>query len=163
MKHTFKEIFNSPKFVVGFSILMAIILLVIFYPLFVTADPLQIIGLGTFFEPGIYVNVFDSLGTRQYTLNLDDAAQNRLEAKLGEQERQDIKEWLVLFGIPEDEIDTEDTEALLTLWEHTYDPTIRFEGMTSARRKYFVRLDAALEGVLSTVTARTWTRSTRGA
>ncbi len=150
MKHTLQEIFRSPKFVVGFSILMAIILLVVIYPLIVTTDPLQIIGLGTFFEPGIYVNVYDSLGSKHYTLNLDDAAQNRVDAKLGDQERQDIKEWLVLFGIPEDEIDTEDTETLLTLWENNYDPTVRFEGMTSARRKYFVRLDAALEGVLST-------------
>lgn len=150
MKHTIKEIFRSPKFVIGFSILMSIILLVIFYPLFVTANPLQIIGLGTFFEPGIYVNVYDSLGSRYYRLSLDEAAQNRLEAKLGDQERQDMKEWLILFGIPEAEIDTEDTEKLLTLWENNYDPVIRFEGMTSARRKYFVRLDASVEGVLST-------------
>lgn len=150
MKHTLKEIFRSPKFVVGFAILMGIILLVIFYPLFVTTDPLQIIGLGTFFEPGIYVNVYDSLGSRHYSINLEDAAQKRLEAKLGDEERQDIKEWLVLSGIPEEEIDTEDTEALLNLWERNYDPTIRFDGMTSARRKYFVRLDASLEGVLST-------------
>lgn len=150
MKHTLNEIFRSPKFVVGFSILMFIILLVIFYPLFVITDPLQIIGLGTFFEPGIYINVYDSLGSRHYTLNLDNAAQKRIEAVLGDQERQDMKEWLVKYGIPEEEIDTDDTEALLTLWERNYDPTIRFKGMTSASRKYFVRLDASLEGVLST-------------
>jgi peptide/nickel transport system permease protein len=150
MNHTIREIFRSPKFVVGFSILMAIILLVIIYPLFVTSDPLQIIGLGTFFEPGTYVNVYDSLGSRHYTLSLDDAAQKRLDAKLGNQERQDMKEWLVLSGIPEEEIDPEDTESLLNFWENNYDPTIRFDGMTSARRKYYVRLDASLEGILST-------------
>lgn len=69
---------------------------------------------------------------------------------MGDVERQDIKDWLTQSGIPEEEIDIEDTEALLNLWERNYDPTIRFDGMTSARRKYFVRLDASLEGVLST-------------
>lgn len=150
MKHTFEQIFASPKFVTGFVIFMALLLIVIIYPLFVPGDPLQIIGLGTFFEPGIYVNVFDSVNSKVYTLNLDDAAQNRIDNILGDQERQDMKEWLVLFGIPEEEIDIEDTEQLLGLWDENFDPTLRFQGMTSARRKYFGRLDASLEGLLST-------------
>lgn len=150
MKNTIQQIFHSPKFLTGFVIFMAILLFVILYPLFVSADPLQIIGLGTFFEPGIYVNVFDSIGSRAYTLNLDNAAQNRIDSILGDQERQDMKEWLMLFGIPEEDIDIEDTEQLLGLWEEYFDSTIRFQGMTSARRKYFGRLDASLEGILET-------------
>lgn len=150
MKHTFEQIFASPKFVTGFVIFMTLLLIVIIYPLFVPGDPLQIIGLGTFFEPGIYVNVFDSVNSKVYTLNLDDAAQNRIDSKLGDTERADMKEWLVQFGIPEEDIDVADTESLLALWENNFDPTFRYQGMTSARRKYFGRLDASLEGLLST-------------
>lgn len=149
MKHTLRQVFRSPKFVIGFSIFMAILLMVLLYPLFVPNEPLAIIGQGTFFEPGIYVNVYDSLDSTTYTLNLDYAAQNRIDNKLGDEERQDLKEWLVSFGIPEDEIDVENTEGLLELWVNNYDSTIRFDGMTSARKKYFARLDTSLEGLLS--------------
>ena len=50
MKHTLRQIFHSPKFVIGFSIFMAILLIVIVYPLIITDHPLAIIGQGTFFE-----------------------------------------------------------------------------------------------------------------
>ena len=150
MKHTIREIFRSPKFVTGFVILMALLLTVIIYPLVVTADPLEIIALGTFFEPGVYVNVYDSVGSKTYTLNLSDAQQKRIDSRLGEQERLDIQEWLVAFGIPEEDIDLEDTEKLLELWGNNYDSTLRFQGMTNARKKYFARLDASLDGLLAT-------------
>ncbi len=150
MKHTFKEIFHSPKFVVGFSLFMLIILIVIFYPLIVTDDPLEIIALGTFFEPGIYVNMYDSFDAEMYTLNLNDATANRIANKLGDQERLDVKDWLVAYGIPEEEIDIENTEKLMGLWINNYDSTLRFPGMTSAKRRYYVRLDASLEGLLET-------------
>jgi len=150
MKHTLGQIFRSPKFLVGFVIFMAILLLVIIYPLFVTDNPLGIIGQGTFFEPGIYVNVYDSLRSPQYILNLDDAAINRIASRLGDQERQDMKEWLIEYGVPEDEIDIDDTESLMELWVNNYDSTIVVPGMTAAKRKYYVRLDASLEGILAT-------------
>jgi peptide/nickel transport system permease protein len=150
MKHTLKEVFRSPKFVIGFSILIAILAITIFYPMIVTTDPLQIIGMGTFFEPGIYVNVFDSLGSKMYTLDLDNATENRIASKLGDEERLAMGEWLLDYGIPQEAIDIEDTEKLIELWENNYDPTLRFEGMTSAKKKYFIRLDASLEGVLET-------------
>ena len=149
MKHTFRQVFHSPKFVVGFSIFAAMLLLVVLYPLFITADPLEIIGQGTFFEPGIYVNVYDSIGSRVYTLNLSDAAAKRVESKLGEEERLALQEWLVAFGIPEEEIDIQDTEALLGLWVENYDSTLKL-GMTNARKKYFSRLNDSLSGLLST-------------
>jgi peptide/nickel transport system permease protein len=150
MKHIIQQVFHSPKFVFGFVIFMAILLTVIVYPLIVTGDPLEIIAQGTFFEPGIYVNIYDSIGSRPYTLMLDDAAAKRIASKLGDEERLALKEWLVDFGIPENEIDIYDTEKLMQQWVDNYDPTLRFEGMTSARRKYFVRLDESLEGILFT-------------
>jgi peptide/nickel transport system permease protein len=125
------------------------LLTVIFFPLIVTDDPLGIIAQGTFFEPGIYVNVYDAIGSTPYTLKLDDAATKRIASKLGDQERLDLKEWLVAFGIPESEIDIADTEKLLGQWEANYDPTLRLTGMTASRRNYFERLDASLEGLLA--------------
>jgi len=151
MKHTLQQVFHSGRFVVGFSIFLAVLLIVIMYPLIVPYPPLEIIGQGTFFPPGIYVNVYDSSGfTTHYTLNLDDAAAKRIASKLNEEDRLALKEWLVASGIPEDEIDTTDTERLLDQWANNYDPKVNVPGMTNAKRNYYVRLDASLEGILST-------------
>ena len=150
MKHTLQQVFRSGKFVIGFSIFMAILLIVIVYPLIVTDPPLAIIAQGTFFEPGIYVSVYDSLGAPKYTLNLDDAAANRIGSKLGDQERLDMRAWLLAYGIPENEIDITDTEKLLELWVNNYDPKLRLEGMTNAKRQYYVRLNDSLKGILAT-------------
>ena len=103
MKHTFQQIFRSSNFVIGFAILMAILLIVIIYPLFVSAPPLEIIGQGTFFAPGIYVNVYDSLESPHYTLNLDNAAAKRVASKLDDEDRLALMEWLVKAGIPEND------------------------------------------------------------
>jgi len=150
MKHTLQQVFRSGKFVVGFSIFMAILLIVIVYPLIIPDPPLAIIGQGTFFEPGIYVSVYDSIGSPTYTLNLDDAAAKRIGTKLGDQERLDMKEWLLAYEIPENEIDITDTEKLLELWVNNYDPKLRLEGMTNAKRQYYVRLNDSLKGILAT-------------
>ena len=150
MKHILKQVFRSGKFIVGFSIFTTILLIVIVYPLVITNPPLEIIGQGTFFPPGIYVSVYDSLGSTPYILNLDDAAAKRIASKLGDQERLDIKEWLVAAGIDESEIDITDTEKLIDQWVKNYDPQKKVEGMTFARQRYYQRLDASLDGLLST-------------
>ena len=67
MKHTLRQVFRSGKFVTGFIIFMSILLIVILYPIVFPTPPLEIIGQGTFFEPGIYVNVYDSIGGQHYT------------------------------------------------------------------------------------------------
>ncbi len=149
MKHTLQQVFRSGKFITGFSIFTALLLIVIFYPLIVKDDPLANIGQGTFFPPGVYVNVYDSINAPPYILNLSDAAAKRVASKLGNQERKDLKEWLVAAGIPEDEIDITDTAKLLDLWEKNYDPTKNIPGMTLARQRYFQRLNASLQGILS--------------
>ena len=48
MKHTLQQVFHSGKFVVGFSIFMALLLIVIVYPLIIRDAPLAIIGSGHF-------------------------------------------------------------------------------------------------------------------
>ncbi|HEX2993581.1 MAG TPA: ABC transporter permease [Anaerolineales bacterium] len=149
MKHTLQQIFHSGKFIFGFAIFMGIVLIVLIYPLIITDPPLQIVGQGTFFEPGIYVSVYDSIGSAPYTLMLDDAAAKRIASKLNEDDRQSIKDWLVAAGVPESEIDTADTQKLLEQWKNNYDPQKNVKGMTNAKRNYYVRLDKSLEGLLS--------------
>lgn len=150
MKHTLRQVFRSGKFVVGFSILSTILLIVIVYPLIIPDPPLAIIGQGTFFEPGIYVNVYDSLGSPHYTLNLGNASAKRIASKLGDKDRQAMQEWLVAAGIPESEIDLADTKKILDQWVNHYDPTKKVPGMTNAKRNYFIRLNNSLKGLLST-------------
>jgi peptide/nickel transport system permease protein len=150
MKHTLQQVFHSGKFVVGFCIFTFIVLLVIVYPLFVRTAPLTILSQGTFFPPGIYVNVYDSIGTTPFTLMLDDAAAKRIASKLSDADRLAIKEWLVAAGIPENEIEITDTKKLLGQWESNYDPKKQIKGMTFAKTRYYQRLNASLEGILST-------------
>jgi peptide/nickel transport system permease protein len=150
MKHTLSQIFHSPKFVIGFAIFMTIVLTIIIYPIFIPDAPLKIIGQGTFFEPGIYVSVYDSIGSTPYILKLDNADAKRIALKLGNEDRLAMKEWLVGFGIDEAEIDTEDTQILMGLWINNFDSTLRLPGMTSAKRSYYRRLDTSLSGILST-------------
>jgi peptide/nickel transport system permease protein len=150
MGHTIRQIFHSPKFVVGFSIFMAILAIVIIYPLVVTDPPLGIIGQGTFFEPGIYVNVYDSINAPKYTLNLTDAAAKRVANRLGTEERKAMKDWLVADGMADADIDVSNTEKLLELWSSKYDPKVRPAGMTIAKRNYYMRLNTSLQGLLAT-------------
>jgi len=118
---------------------------------FTEAPPLEIIGQGTFFPPGIYVSTFDSINApATFTLKLDDAGANRIANKLNDEDRLAMQEWLVAFGIPETDIDITNTEQLLDLWNASYDPDISFQGMTFARQRYFQRLNSDLEGLLST-------------
>lgn len=151
MKHTLQQVFRSAKFVVGFSIFATILLFVTIYPLIITDSPLEIIGQGTFFPPGIYVSTFDSINSpTTYTLNLDDADARRIAGKLSDDDRLAIKEWLVAAGIPEAEIDLTDTKKLLDQWDTNYDPKKNIPGLTNAKRNYFVRLNNSLTGLLST-------------
>ncbi len=151
MKNTLRQVFRSGKFNVGFVIFMTILLIVIVYPMFVKAPPLEIIGQGTFFPPGLYVSTLDSINaSTTYTLKLDDAGANRIANKLSDEDRLAMQEWLLMFGIPETEIDITNTELLLDLWNASYDPDESFAGMTFARQRYFQRLDHSLDGLLST-------------
>ncbi len=151
MSHTVRQVFRSGKFVTGFVIFSFIVLMAIFYPMLVRDDPLEIIGQGTFFPPGIYVNAYDSVfGSPRYTIMLDDAEAKRIANKLGDDDRLAIKEWLVSAGVTEGDIDTTNTEALLNLWVNNFDPATRIPGMTNADRNYYIRLDNSLEGLLST-------------
>lgn len=149
MKNMLSQVFHSGKFVTGFVIFVVLILFVLIYPLIVSNPPLEIIGQGTFFPPGVYVNIYDSVNSTSYILNLSEAADNRIASKLGDQQRQDMRTWLIADGIPDSQINTSDTAGLLEMWAKNYDPN-KGLGMTYARQRYFQRLNDSLKGLLST-------------
>lgn len=149
MKNTVRQVFHSPKFVVGFIMFVVILLTLLIYPLLVPGDPLKMIGLGSFFKPGTYVSVFDSIDTKMNTLKLEDADDNRINNKLSDEDRISMMEWLIAIGIPQEEIDITNTENLLDLWWKNYDSSIKPEGMTKALRNYYQRLDKNLEEALN--------------
>ncbi len=151
MKHTIRQVFRSGKFITGFVIFVVLLLIVIVYPLIIKDAPLGIIAQGTFFPPGIYVNTYDAINApTQYTLMLDNAAAKRIANKLNDQQRVDIKTWLVADGVPTDQIDITNTVQLLDQWGKNFDPNKSIPGMTYARQRYYQRLDASLKGILST-------------
>lgn len=149
MKNTLRQVFHSPKFVTGFTILSLILLTLVIYPLINPGNPLQMIGLGSFFEPGTYVSVYDSADAEMSTMKLPEADQNRLDGKLSDEDKVSMVQWLTAIGIAEDAIDMNDTEGLLKLWEDNYDSSIKPNGMTKAQRNYYKRLDSNLENALN--------------
>lgn len=153
MTYMFRQVFRSPNFVLGFIIFTAILLTVAIYPLLKPDPPLGIIAQGTFFAPGIYVSAYDTLIAPAYTLKLEGAEAKRIASKLSEDDRLAMQKWLVAAGLPAGEIDLQNTEQLLAQWEATFDPATRLPGMTNADRNYYIRLNAALEGLLSTAPA----------
>jgi len=151
MKHTLQQVFHSGKFVVGFCIFVAMLLIVLVYPLIIKDPPLAIIGQGTFFPPGIYVSSYDTVFTpNTYILNLSNASAKRIATKLDKQQRLDIQTWLIADGVQPEDIDITDTAKLLDLWEKNYDPKKTFPDMTFAKVRYYQRLDTSLKGLLST-------------
>lgn len=151
MKHLLKQVFRSGKFRIGFFIFTTMLLTVILYPLFVKAPPLEILSQGTFLPPGIYANVYDSIGfSNRYTLLLDDAAAKRIASKLSQEDRLAMQKWLVAMEVPAEEIDIQDTAKLLEVWGTHFDPTARIPGMTNADRNYYIRLNNSLDGLLAT-------------
>ena len=158
MKNQMRQMARSPKFMIGFCLMLFIILFILLYPVFNPGNPMEMIGLGTFFKPGTYVSVHDSLNVqRTYTLRLADAEMNRIYGKLSYDDRDTMKEWLMIYGeqqevegLTYDDIETEDVEALLTLWWMHYDQETRLDGMTIAQRRMYSRIDRTVEGIFDT-------------
>jgi peptide/nickel transport system permease protein len=151
MKYLIRQVFRSPKFLVGFGIFMAMLLTVLIYPLIIPDPPLAVLSQGTFLPPGIYVNVYDSIDfATRYIIHLDDAAAKRIASKLGDDDRLAMQEWLLAVGVPETEIDLQDTAKLLEQWKNYFDSTTKIPGLTNAKRNYYIRLNASLDGILST-------------
>lgn len=112
------------------------------------------VGQGTFFKPGTYVSVADTVSTGttdkdSYTLNLDVSA-NRMAQKIKKEDREAMVTWLVKFGgVKEGEITAseEDAEKLLELWEEKYDESNPQKGLIAAKKKYYVRLNNSIKSL----------------
>lgn len=148
MKNTIKQVFHSPKFVIGFVIFVAILLTVFIYPIFVTADPLAMVGNGNFFAPGTYVSVKDAVQGKHYTLNIEVSA-GAIDSKISAEDKEAMKEWLVKFGgVSQADADAADTETLVELWVANYSPDVEQKGLTASKKKYYVRLNDNLSSIL---------------
>ncbi len=147
MKNTLRQVFHSPKFLVGFSIFAAILLLIFLYPLFNPGNPLEMIGVGTFARPGAYVSLYDAVNAPSETLRLSDADDKRIEASMSMEDRVAMLEWFTLTGVDVKGLELDDTEALLDLWFANYDSSVKPKGMTNARRNYYKRLDRSIQEI----------------
>lgn len=105
MKNTLRQVFHSPKFVGGFVIFVAILLLMIFYPLINPGDPLEMIGVNTFAKPGTYVSLYDATKAKYEPMRLSDAEDKRLDAYLSAEDRVAMVEWFDLAGVDTSNLD----------------------------------------------------------
>lgn len=147
MKNTIRQVFHSPKFVIGFGIIVIILLTTIIYPLVNPGDPLQMIGLGSFKEPGTYVSLYDAVTTETSTFKLPEAEANRLAQVLTDEDRVAMVNWFTAMGIDVSGLDITDTDALLDMWKANYDEKAKPDGMTKAQRNYYKRLNKAILAV----------------
>ncbi len=145
MRNTFRQVFHSPRFLVGFVIFLFLLLTLALYPLISPGNPLEMIGLGSFFKPGTYISVLDAAGTPAQTLKLPDAGDKRLSRMLSDADRVSMLRWLVASGVEENAINLQDTAALLQLWRDNYNPKARPKGMTMSDRRFYQRLDEQLK------------------
>lgn len=149
MKNTIKQLFHSPKFVVGFTIFALILLTTLIYPLINPGDPLEMIGVGGFAEPGTYISLYDAVGTTTETFRLSDADDKRIAAALSDEDRISMVAWFSAMEIDVSDLDMEDTDALLDLWNEHYTEDSKPAGMTKAKRVYYRNLNRSLQNLRS--------------
>ena len=98
--HTMKNVFHSPRFVVGFTIFVAIVLTALMYQ---NLDGRGVTAMGTygdgFLKPGQYFSIYDANisafnSTTVHRVVLPNAEETRHEAYLPETERQIMVEYL---------------------------------------------------------------------
>lgn len=146
MKNMIKQVFHSSRFIVGFVIFMAILLTIIFYPLIVTTDPLNMVG-GLFYKPGTYVSVKDVIQADKYTLKLDTTSKE-LES-ISKEDRQSMADWLVKFGnVKKTEINIYDTKNLFKLWKDNYNPSADQTGLLASEKAKYIRLNIKINKLL---------------
>ena len=149
MKNTIKQLFHSPRFVIGFGLFVAILLTCFIYPFFNPGDPLEMIGVGTFAKPGTYVSLYDAMGTRTETLRLADADDNRVASALSTEDRVSMVNWFNGMGIDIGDLDIEDTDALLDMWTTHFFEDAKPAGSTKAQRVYYRNLNRSIQALMA--------------
>lgn len=147
MLNTVKQVFRSPKFLVGFFLFIAVLLTCIIYPLIITDDPLAMVGNGNFYAPGTYVNQEDVIYASGELMNIQRDPTAYLEATLTQTNIDDIRAWLKkCTEIAPEEIDDADIETLVKFWNQNYDPAkTKAAKFTSAKRKAYDRIAKAIK------------------
>jgi ABC-type dipeptide/oligopeptide/nickel transport system permease subunit len=149
VKNTIKQVFHSPKFVVGFVIFAAILLLTIIYPLFNPGDPLQSLfkssDRGSFTPPGTYVSLYDATSSFKAKLNTNsDVYAARAKATISDEDWVRMVKWLTSMEIDVSTLDRSDTDAALAFWREHYDESAKPKGMTKSDRNAVKRMNEAL-------------------
>lgn len=143
MKNTLRQIFHSSKFVTGFVIFMLLMVLLVVYPLINPGDPLEMIGVGTFAEPGVYFSLYDAVGTDTETFKLADADDKRIAAKLSMEDRVSMLAWFEKAGVDVTGLDINDTDSLIALWTANFADQ-KLPGMTNAARRNYRLLNTRI-------------------
>ena len=147
MKNTLKQIFHDKKFIMGFIIFIAILATIIIYPLVVAYSPLEMVG-GLFYKPGTYVSVSDTVESKNYSFKMDTSAV-KLESALSMEDRSQMGTWLENYaGVDIKDIDVTDAKVIINLWEKYYYPNNKQDGLFAAKKKYYVRLNTKIDGIL---------------
>ena len=152
MKNTIRQVFHSPKFVVGFVIFAAILLLTIIYPLFNPGDPLQSLfkssDRGSFTPPGTYVSLYDATSSFKAKLNTNsDVYAARAKATISDEDWVRMVKWLTSMEIDVSTLDRSNTEAALAFWREHYDESAKPKGMTKSDRNAVKRMNEALSSL----------------
>lgn len=147
--NTIKQTFRSTKFVIGFVIFIAILLLTILYPLFIAYDPLEVVGNGNFYPPGTYISKKDAIKADSYELRIA-LKQSNIADLLDPDDVDKMREWLIDYGGEDkDEVLDADSDSLIALWTEKYDPSEKFDGMLASEQKYYKRLNDQLTELLN--------------
>ena len=128
----------------GFLIFLFILLVSILYPLLSPGDPLAMIGRGTFAAPGTYVSLYDATSAKTETLLLPDADDKRLAAAMSDADRAAMINYFTLSGVAIDDLDPQDTDRMIELWQEIFDEN-NMPKMTNAQRRDFRNLDKRLK------------------
>lgn len=145
MSTILRDIRRSSRFMFGFVIFLAILLTSILYPLLAPGDPLAMISRGTFAAPGTYFSLYDAASTsKTETLLLPDADDNRLAAAMSDADRAAMVNYFTLSGVDITDLDPQDTDRMIELWQEVFDAS-NMPKMTNAERRNFRNLDQRLK------------------
>lgn len=160
MRNLIKQVFHSPKFVVGFVIFIIMFFMIIFYPLFITADPLDMVG-GLFYKPGTYVAVKDVLQTDEYTLKINTSSVKF--KSISTADKQSMADWLIKFGnVKKSEINIKDVAALVILWQKNYNSEAVQTGLLNAEKMNYVRLNTKINKLNNSADVYVATKNSNG-
>lgn len=156
MKQTIKNVFHSPKFVIGFCLFMTLLIASLLTPVFASFGPLENVVQknGGFAKPGTYVNVADivELNADGNCLKLDvDTSANRLTSRLNPEERDMMVSWLNEYAADklEAELTTDDMYAVIADWEAYYDFGLMPKTIKKAERNKYNAIDKKINTLLA--------------